>query len=278
MNVDTKNHRVLAAHTEAGYLTVYSYKTGKVTEVKTGAINGVQVNDKLGKIFVAGQDQMLTVVDQKTLKVGKSVKFNGPCDDIVLDTKRMNVYVCNDDGTLDWVVNARTMKKLGQVKVDEAPEFVLYEPSTDLIYQNIKSTDKLQVINPKTMKVVKEWGSGAMKKPHGLAINEKTGHVISVGSNGKMIIYNLHSGKILQTLSVSSGVDQIAMDPTNGKVYCAAKGFISVVQDRAGKAKFLGNVPSPAGAHTITVDPATHDVWVCYSGDDGAHLARFKAH
>ncbi len=71
------------------------------------------------------------------------------------------------------------------------------------------------------------------------------------------------------------GVDQIAFDPGNQRVYCAARGFISVLQDSKRGVRSLGDVESPSGAHTITVDTDTHDVWVCYGSDSDAHLARF---
>jgi DNA-binding beta-propeller fold protein YncE len=133
------------------------------------------------------------------------VSFNGPADDIVLDTKRNKIYVCNDAGTQDWVVDARTLKIDRSVKVGEAPEYVLYSPSTDLVYQNIKTTDMLQVISPSRGKVVAEWKTSPMKGPHGLAINEKTGHVISVGSNGKAIVFDLRTGKRLGGLGREAG-------------------------------------------------------------------------
>jgi DNA-binding beta-propeller fold protein YncE len=275
MAVDSKYHRVLATHTGEGALTVYDMSTKKVSDIKTGVVNGVIVCDKLGKIFVAGGGQKLIALDQKTLKSMGEVSFDGPCDDIVLDSKRNKIYVCHDDGTEDWVVDAMTLKVEKSIKVDEAPEFVLYSATTDKIYQNIKSTDKLQVIDPEKGEVVAEWMTAPEKGPHGLAINEKTGHVISVGSNGKADVFDLTTGKLLMTLDVQKGVDQIAFDEENQRVYCAARGFISVIQDSADGAKSIGDVVSPAGAHTITVDPATHDVWVCYGSEAGSHLARF---
>jgi hypothetical protein len=50
-----------------------------------------------------------------------------------------------------------------------------------------------------------------------------------------------------------------------------------VVQDSKKGVVNIGDVPAPDGAHTITVDPSTHDVWVCYGDPSSAHFARFIA-
>ena len=52
----------------------------------------------------------LFALDRKSLKILGKVALGGPGDDIEVDTKRNQVYVCNDDGTLDWVFNGSNLK------------------------------------------------------------------------------------------------------------------------------------------------------------------------
>jgi len=277
MAVDNKKRRVFASHSKVGTFTVFELTTGKVHEIATGEVNGIAIDEKDNLVLVGGGGQHVLSLNRDTLAKVKDLKVDGPGDDIELDTKRDKLYVCHDDGTEDWVVNPKTMKLLGSIKVEEAPEFVVYSPKMDRIYQNIKSTDHLQVIDPAKDKVIASWNTAPMSKPHGLAIDEKTNRIFSVGSNGKMLVMDLKNGKILQVIDVKTGVDQIVFDPGNRRVYCAGRGFISVVQESAsGSAKLLADVPSPAGAHTITVDPKTHDVWICYADAKSSYLQRFS--
>jgi len=56
--------------------------------------------------------------------------------------------------------------------------------------------------------------------------------------------------------------------------YCACQGAISVVQETARDAKFFGNVSTPKGCHTITVDNETHAVWTCYFDGKASYLLK----
>src|SRR5262249_32293345 len=99
--------------------------------------------------------------------------------------------------------------------------------------------------------------------------------LFSAGNNGKLVVIDLKTGKVIATVDIEKGVDQIAFDPGNQRLYCACRGAISVVQETETGAKLLSNVPSPQGAHTITVDSRTHDVWTCYADDHDSYLLKY---
>lgn len=271
---DAGNHRVLAAHSGGKSLAVLDTVTGKVQEVETGEINGIAISTALNRYFVAGGDQELVVVDRKTLKVVGRTPLKGPGDLLVLDTKRNHVLVGHDDGTDLWAFDASSLKPVGTVAIEEAPEFVEYDRAADRIYQNIKSTDHLLVIDPAALKTVATWNTAPMKSPHGLALDLKAHKAYSVGRNGKLAVLDLKTGKVLKAIDVVAGVDQIAIDLGLGRVYCPGKGTMTVVSTKDGSV--LGEVPLPNGARNIAVDPATHTVWMAQNDDQGSRLMSFK--
>ncbi|CAN5723119.1 hypothetical protein BH11ARM2_BH11ARM2_22560 [soil metagenome] len=271
---DSQNHRVLAAHSGAGTLAVLDTETGKVEEIDTGSINGVAVSKKLDRYFVAGGGKELVAIDRKSLKVVGRVALSGPADLLAVDTKRGHVVVCHDDGTEDWVFDGASLAPVGTIVIEEAPEFIEYDKTTDRIYQNIKSTDHLQVIDPETRKVVATWDTAPMKSPHGLALDKKAGRAYSAGKNGKLVVLDMATGKVVQTLDIAPGTDGIAIDAKLGRVYCPGKGKMTVVSTADGTV--MGEIDLPAGAKNLAVDTATHTVWVSVTDDKGAHLASFK--
>jgi DNA-binding beta-propeller fold protein YncE len=169
---------------------------------------------------------------------------------------------------------ARPEKVVATVSVPTAPEKVEYDKTSDRVYQNIKSNNTVQVIDPATNKVEKTFDTTPATGPHGLAIDEKTQRLFSAGSNGKLIVIDLKGGKTLAAIDIEKGVDQIAFDKGNQRVYCACRGAISVVQETADGARLLGNVPTPRGSHTITVDSKTHAVWTCYFDEKASYLLK----
>jgi len=277
MNVDDEKRRLLAAHPGANSLAVIDLNTNKViASLPLGTVQGIVV-DAARDQYITGnsKDQKVVFVDRKTLKAIGEVATNGPCDDIVLDPKTSTVYADHDDGTDVWAIDAKTRKLIGSVTIPEAPEFVLYDAGTDRLYQNIKSDGTLQVIDPSTNKVTAVWR--AAEGPHGLAIDGAHNRVYSAGNRGKLVVFEMKTGKRLGEVQIAPGTDQIAYDPEMQRVYCASRGFISVVQATEDGAKLVANVPSPAGAHTVAVDPKTHSVWVSYADKEHSYVQEFKA-
>jgi DNA-binding beta-propeller fold protein YncE len=278
MLVDNKYKRVFASHPKAGTLAVLDFSTGQASEIETGAVNGIKIDKALDKIFVGGGDSgILCALDRKTLAIEKTVHLDGAGDGLEIDPKRDEIYMCHDESQEVWVYDAKTLNKLASVAVAGAPEWIEYDSSTDKLYQNIKPTDQVQIIDPVTRKVCAAWSTAPEKGPHGLAIDKKTGRVFSAGSNGKMDVFDLNSGRLITTLDIVPHTDQIAFDAKLQRIYCAGAGAITVVQEAPdGGASVLANVPDSAGAHTIAVNAKTHEVWISYSNESGAYFQSFS--
>jgi DNA-binding beta-propeller fold protein YncE len=273
---DSKFHRVLAAHPGAKTLAVLDTETGKIEEIETGAVNGVAVGGKLNRIFAAGPDQTLVILDRETLKIEKTITLGGPGDVVAVDSKRGQVYVSHDDGTEDWVFDGSTFAPVGNVTIEEAPEFVDYDSHTDRVYQNIKSTNHMQVIDPSTRSVVATWPTAPMSSPHGLFLDKKNGKAYSVGRNGKLVTLDMATGKVLATTEVAPGTDQIAADTKIGRLYSPGSGKLTVVDISGDIPKVIGEISIPKGTHSVTVDSKSHDVWIAYGDDTSAHIMQLK--
>jgi DNA-binding beta-propeller fold protein YncE len=185
------------------------------------------------------------------------------------------VLVDNDDGTNLWVVNPKTLKITNTVTIKEAPEVMALDLTRNKVFQNIKTSNSIQVIDLASKKVVKEYALGELTSPHGLAEDVSAGELFSVGKNGKLVVLNSDSGKILQTLDVVKSSDQIAYDSKLKRLYIPGSGSIQVVQIGAGGAKIVGSASLPKGCHSVTVDPSTHDVWVAYSDDANSYVMKY---
>ena len=145
------------------------------------------------------------------------------------------------------------------------------------IFQNIKTSNSIQVIDVLSGAVVKEYTLGELTGPHGLAEDASLGELFSVGKNGKMVILNADSGKILQTLNVTKGSDQIAYDAQLKRLYIPGNETLQTVQITASGAKLIGSASCPKGCHSVTVDPKTHSVWVVYADATNSYAMKYSA-
>ncbi len=108
-------------------------------------------------------------------------------------------------------------------------------------------------------------------------IDSKRGRLYTAGGNGKLVAIDLKTGKVISSVDISLGVDQIAFDTDQQIIYSACRGFISVTKVLDSGLKAINKVTSPKGAHTIAVDSKTHEVWVSFSDDLHSYMQKFKA-
>ncbi|HTQ09415.1 MAG TPA: glutaminyl-peptide cyclotransferase [Fimbriimonadaceae bacterium] len=278
MNIDPTNRLVFAEHPGKSQVVVVNLDTKSITNVDLEAeCNGIGIDAAGKRAFAAGPGKTLVRIDLTTLKKTGSLALDGPGDCVQYDAKRGVVYVDNDDGTNLWVVDPDTMKLKGAVTIKEAPEYMEIDQSNNRIFQAIKSTSSVQVIDPDSLTVLAEWGLGDLTSPHGLALDRKAGLVFVAGKNGKLDILSMKTGKILNTVNIVNGSDQIAYDAGLKRVYIPGESKIQIVQISGDKGAVAGDVPVGKDCHRVAIDPKTHDVWVAYQDGTDSFVQRFAA-
>jgi len=274
IKVDAANRRLLACHTGNGTLDIIDVDSSKlIKSVPTGNAQGVAIDEKGGRYFVScSKPPQLTIVDSKKLEVIAQVPLPGPADLCAYSSKFNRVFVDNDTKPEMWVVNPDTKKITESYTLaGSGMEDLAFSADGGFFIQNIKDTSKVMVLdcakdsgfaqdgvidNSNSMQPVSTLPA---EKPHGLA----------------MLKYQ--TGKILASCDIAPKVDEIAYDPALARAYCASgTGQISVVFVAQDKLTPLGNVPSAPGAHSIAVDPKTHQVWIVFAKDNKPYVQSFN--
>ncbi|MFI5385048.1 MAG: YncE family protein [Fimbriimonadales bacterium] len=278
MNIDPVNGFVFACHPGKSSFTVVNLATHEVKDISADvACNGIGVDSAGKRVFAAGPGKTLVCFDTQTWTKTGTLALDGPGDCVQFDAKRGVVYVDNDDGTNLWIVDPATMKLKGSVTIKEAPEYMEYDRGRDRIFQAIKSTSTVQVIDPASGKVLAEWSLGDLTSPHGLAIDRKAGRAFLAGKNGKLDILDMKSGKILNVVEIVKGSDQIAYDQGLKRLYIPGESKIQIVQITGDTGSVVGDVPVGKDCHRIAIDPKSHDVWVAFSDATNSYVQRFAA-
>jgi len=158
MTADAKYGRIYASHTGAANIAVVNTKdnTGSVLSIDS-RVNGVAIDEKANKVYFAGNGGHLITIDRKTLDKVGDIPLGGPADALNFDFTNRKLYIDQDGGKEVWVVDVDTAKIVGVVEIEEDPEYIVYDAKTDKMYQNIKSTNHLQVIDPHERRVVATW-------------------------------------------------------------------------------------------------------------------------
>lgn len=275
MGIDATNRLILASHPKRSGFAVVDLTTGTAKEIDAVAVNGIAADSVGKRVYAAGPDKTLVAFDSSTWQKVGSLALDGPGDCVQFDSKHSLIYVDNDDGTKLWVVDPKTLTIVNTIAIKEAPEYMEVDNMRDLVFQAIKSTNSVQVVDLRSHSVIDEWSLGELKSPHGLAVDRRDGKLFIAGKNGKLVILDVKTGKILETLTVTENSDQIAYDSELKRLYVPGNGVMDVIQVSDDKAKILGMVPVPKGCHSVVVDPVTHDVWVAYTDATQSYMMRF---
>jgi len=275
MTVDAAQHRLLAAHSQAGTLTVIDLGTDRLlAEIAVGdKVSGVAVDTEDGKYF-ADAIQGVGVIDSKNLQKTAFIKTSGPTDDMAYDPTNHKLYVTHDDGTEIWVVDARKDALIGHIDIPGVPEIMQMDAPARRLYINIKDKNEVAVIDLDKGMVLSTWPAPATDSPHGLALDAKGGRLYVAGHSAKVSVFSVPDGKGLPAIDIGDGrSDQTAFDPGLERLYIPNSGRLVTVD--TAKGAVLGSVDIPKSTHSVAVDPATHWVWIVYADDKGSYAQAF---
>lgn len=278
LEVDAARRRLLLAHTGNKTLDVFDLETGRlVKSLPTGAAQDSAIDPKHGRYFAAvSAPPQMAIVDAEKLEVTGQVGLSGPADLMTFNAANGLAYVCNDESPELWVIDPESKKITTTVALaGKGMEGLVIGPQGGRLYQAVKDANALVVIDLQNNKVLETWATAPAQSPHGIALVPETQFILIAGGNGKLVMMNRSSGKVVADADIAARVDEIAYDTEPQTVYCASgQGKISVVSVSGEKLTSLGDVPGAAGCR-IVVDPKTHVVWIAYAKGEQSFVQPF---
>jgi DNA-binding beta-propeller fold protein YncE len=150
-----------------------------------------------------------------------------------------------------------------------------YDSVSRCILVAVQTRNQLVAIDPVTERIVRRYDVPGSDGPHGFTLDEPDRLAfISSEGNGTLAVVDLRSMKVVQTLKVPDDPDVLAWDPSWRRLYVAAEsGAVSVFWLDGAMLRSLGEVRAPH-AHTVSVDPRTHLVYVPLENVNGRPLLR----
>jgi YVTN family beta-propeller protein len=264
LTFDPAAHRLYIARSNR--VMVVDVDKGKVVgEVpKTPGIHGVALVPKRDRGFTSnGRDSTVTVFDLKNLRAKKQIKVGKRPDAIIYDPASDRVFTCNaGDGTVT-AIDATKEKVAGTIKLGGRPEFAVADGKGH-VFVNLVDKSEILDLDARKLTVKHRWPLAPGKGPSGLAMDRAHKRLFSTCRNGKMVVLDAASGKVLATPAIGRGTDACAFDPGTGFAFSSnGEGTVTVVRE-AGKGKFevVETVKTQRGARTMALDPKTHKLYL----------------
>ena len=279
LSIDETNRRLLAGHPENSSLDIFDLDTGKlITSLPLGRAQGAAYDSLHNRYYVTlSKEQKVVALDAVSFKTLSEISLPGPADGILFSPATGLLYAGHDDSNEVWIINSENNKIQSTATLSgEGPEGAAIDDKGNTYFQNVKKAGVIDLLSGASGKKLKSWPTAPAENLHGLIYDQRRHHLIVAGGNGKLALIDDSSGKVLSSIDMAPKVDQIAFDDESGRVYCpsGSTGTVTVIQTSGDRAEVLGVLPVNKGAHTIALDPKTHDIWIAYGSKDGSYLQK----
>ena len=270
MDVDVKGQRLFVAGLENGSVEIVDLKAGKWLKSIPGfqKPQGIVYVASLDKFFVAsGDDGMMRVFQADSLKLLDSVRLESGPNRLTYDPRKKLLYVGYDgkDGGKDYgeigIVDAKTNKHLGDVRIGGHPAELLLNKSGKTLFVFLSRGSKIQVIDTQKREVEATWPVSS-QRPGDAALDESTQRLlIGTRTPPQMVAMDSLTGKEVANLPTAEGMDGVYFDSVRKRVYVSGGrdfdvGSIFVYQQKdADHYELLGKVPTRPGAGTSFWSP-----------------------
>lgn len=293
MDVDAKGRRLFVAGLDNGSVEVVDLQAGKWLKSIPGfkKTQGIAYVGSLNKVFVAsGDDAMLRVFRGDTLALLDEIKLDLGPNRVVFDPHTQLLYVGyggkdagKDHGEVG-IIDAKTNKHVGDIKVEAHPSELLLDPSGKTLFVFVSAESKVQVVDTAKKEVVSTWPVSSQRNGDG-ALDEKT-HRLFIGTRTppQMIVMDSHSGKEIAALPTVEGMDGVYFDAAHKRVYISGGrdqgvGYIFAYQQKdPDHYETIGKIPTRPGAGTSFWSPELGRYYVAAPANDheGAAILVFE--
>ena len=217
----------------------------------------------------AGQDNIVAVVDLQKRAIVDRIKVAAGPDAILYDAASGLVYVGNADAKLATLIDPKTRTIVATIPLGGSTEFAVVDPRSGLLYQNLEDTSEVVVVDLHKRAVVERWPLGACTKPTGLAIDGGSRRLfVGCSGNATLSVISMSTHHSVANLPIGKWPDSVAYDESLHRIYTTGlTGKLVVIEQKtADRYGTLKEINTHFGAHTLTVDPATHRVYLACVG------------
>jgi DNA-binding beta-propeller fold protein YncE len=265
-------------HMNAGRTIVFDANAGKVLTEIAGLprATGVWAVPSHHQVYVsAAGAHEVAIIDDRTLKVVARVQGIRFPDGIAYAREADKVFVSDESGGADVVIDPNTRSKRSTIELGGEAGNTHYDSVSHCILVAVQSRKQLVAIDPVSERIVQRYDLPGSEGPHGFTLDEP-GRLAFISSegNGVLQVVDLSTMKIVQTLRVADDPDVLAWDPSWRRLYVGAEsGVLSAYWVDGKTLRPVGELRAPH-AHTVSVDPRTHLVYVPLENVNGHPVLR----
>jgi YVTN family beta-propeller protein len=264
--IDPSNHLLYISHTGAGQIIILNTEHKQIINTISGlpGVSGLLVLPDIHRLYACEiRLHQVAVIDTNSQKVIAHIPAGHQPDGMAYVPELHQLYVTDETGGEETVIDVLKNKKLGSIVLDGVAGDTRYDNVAHWIWTVVSSKNELVSIDPQTRKVLKRYAIKAGKDPHGLWIEADSRLAfIACDKDNKLVVMDLKTFQETGISDLGKDPDVIAFDQQLGYLYAASEsGTLSAFRIRDRKVEKLGDAMIGNEAHSVEVNPLTHEVY-----------------
>lgn len=265
-SLDTTANRLYLSHMGAGELVVIDPAARRVvgTVGDLPRVTGVLAVPALRRVYasVPGHHHV-AVIDARSLHVRARVGHVGFPDGIAYAPAVNKVYVSDESGAGELVIDGATDRAVRTIPLGGEAGNTIFDPGTGRVLVAVQTRNEVVEIDPRSDRVIARHALSGSSHPHGMAL-DPVHRLLFVASEESATLQavDMRTWSVIGHHATGGDPDVLAFDPGWHRLYVASEsGTVSVFTERGGGLTFDGSITLPH-AHTVSVDPRTHLVYL----------------
>lgn len=289
--IDRQRGRILVAAEDHATLEVFDLKTGNHLKTITGfgAPHSILIRPDSKIILVTDSGkEMTSVLDADTYEKKGTITLIPGADSTGYDAVANIWYIVTGGKDVDMKtaeiesINPDTGEKLGQITFnDNHVEAMAIEKNGDRLFINLAQSNKLAVVNRKTMQEIAEWDVPPAKGNAMVAFDEAAKRLYVVCRDpGMVVVMNSDTGAIISTAPAPLRADDVMMDVATHRLYVpGGEGYIGIYDtSNPNEVKQITRVTTAPGAKTGLLLPDLKELLVAASPGETKNVAKIMTY
>jgi DNA-binding beta-propeller fold protein YncE len=284
---DYDRNRLLLAAEDHGTLEVFDLKTSDHLKTITGFGNphSILVRKGAPSIFITDStDKNATIRDATTFAIQKKVALTPGSDTAKYDASANLLYVVTGGKDVDMktcnleAINPDTGAKVGSVTFqDNHVEAMAFADGDPRIFINLAQTNKIAVVDRKSMKVIATWPVPAAQQNAMVAFDSAQHRLYVVTrAPGMVVVMNSDTGAVVGTQPAPLRADEVQYDSASHRLYVpGGEGYMGIYDTSdPNHLKLIEKVNTAPGAKTGLLIPAMHRLFIVASPGETKAMAK----
>lgn len=282
-SVDPKRRLLFIAHLGSGIVTAFNLRTNRIASQipNVPGVHGVLAVAQLGEVFATATDQNdLYVISERNFQVIAKVPAGVYPDGMTYDPPDHKLFISDEAGDTETVVDTRTNKRVGTIAMGGEVGNSEYDSVSNLVFVDVQTRGDIVAIDPRANRIVHRYPLPPVcNDDHSLLLDIPARLAfVACDGNAKLLLLDMRTMGVLAVKTTGDGPDVLAFDAGLQRLYVASEGgVVSAFHLNKRVLSSIGRGYIAFEAHSVAVDPATHDVYFPLQDVGGIGVLRIMA-